>query len=85
MIVAYQIRFLAFNCDAFKGTFAYKQYYQKVVRLKLTCKHEILEQQSALVKLLIDNIMSESQIQQKLKALVKVKHPNTVDEFWEAL
>jgi hypothetical protein len=85
MTIADQIGLLKFNFDVFKGTIDCQRYYQKVVNLKLTYKHEILEQESALVKLLIDNITSESKIQQRLKALVKLQYPKTIDEFGEAL
>ena len=85
MTIADQIGLLKFNFDVFKGTIDCQRYYQKVVNLKLTYKHEILEQESALVKLLIDNITSESKIQQRLKALVKLQHPKTIDDFGEAL
>ena len=56
-----------------------------MVSFKLTYKHEISEQEAALVKLFIDNITTESMIQQRLKALVKLQHPKTIDEFGEAL
>ena len=83
--VADQIGLLKITFDVFKGTIDCQRYYQKVVNLKLTYKHEISEQEAALVKLLIDNITTESKIQQRLKALVKLQHPKTIDDFGEAL
>jgi hypothetical protein len=80
-----QIGLLKFTFAFFKGTIDCQRYYQKVVNLKLTYKHEISEQEAALVKLLIDNITTESKIQQRLKAFVKLQHPKTIDEFGEAL
>ena len=81
MTVADEIGLLKLNFDVFKGTRNCQRYYQNVLRYNL----EISEQQSALVKLLIDNITSESKIQQRLKALVILKHPKTIDEFGKAL
>jgi len=85
MTVADQIALLKYNFDVFKGTIDCQRYFQRVVNLKLTYKHEIIEQESALVKLLIDNISTESKIQQRLKALVKLQHPKTIDDFGETL
>ena len=81
MTVADEIGLLKLNFDVFKGTRNCQRYYQNVLSYNL----EISEQQSALVKLLIDNITSESKIQQSLKALVILKHPKTIDEFGNAL
>jgi hypothetical protein len=81
MTIADKIGLLEIQLVVFKGTRDCQWYYQNVLRYNL----EISEQQSALVKLLIDNITSESKIQQRLKALVIIKHPKTIDEFGKAL
>ena len=85
LTVADQIGLLKFTFNDFKGTIDCQRYYQKAVNLKFTYKHEISEQEAALVKLLIDNETTESKIQQRLKALVKLQHPKTIDKFGEAL
>jgi len=80
MTSADKIGLLKFSSNVFKGTSNCQRYNQNV----LTYNLEISEQPSALVKLLIDNITSENKIQQRLKALVIIKHPKTIDEFEKA-
>ena len=77
MTVADKIGLLKFSFDVFRETRDCQRYNQNV----LTYNLEISEQQSALVKSSIDHITSESKIKRRLKALVIIKRPKTIDEF----
>jgi hypothetical protein len=76
---------LKYDFDVFKGAIDTSRFVQQIYTMQLTYKTEIDSQEAALVKILIDNMINELLIQKRLKALVKVQNPKTIEEFCDAL
>ena len=76
---------LKYDFDVYKGPIDTQRHIQQLATLQLTCEHEIASQEASLSKILIDNISTDLLIQKRLKSLVKIKNPQTIDEFSDAL
>ena len=85
LTIADRFMLLKYEFDVFKGPIDTQRYVQQVITLQLTCEHEIASQESSLVKILIDNMATDQLIQKRLKSLVKIKNPKSLDEFTDAL
>jgi len=76
---------LKYDFDVFKGAIDTSRFVQQIYTMQLTYKTEVDSQEAALVKILMDNMINELLIQKRLKALVKVQNPKTIDDFCDTL